>query len=150
MYDIQSFQALYAYALTALVLCGNLLILWIYSGVVRSKTKTASNPEDADAFRAKLAEFDPPEVRRVLRAHATAIANVVPFLILALVYVLIGGTANIAKIIFGMFTVGRLCHAIADLAEKQPWRSIFSGISSLAFGALFVVTIIKLTQGSFQ
>ena len=150
MDNIQSFQALYAYALTAIVLSVNLLILWIYSGSVRSKTKTAINPEDADTFKAKLAEFDPPEVRRVLRAHTNALSNIVPFLILGLVYVLIGGTAGTAKIIFGIFTVARLCHSIAYLAGKQPWRSIFFGISSLALGALIVVNVIKLVQGTFQ
>jgi uncharacterized MAPEG superfamily protein len=150
MDNIQSFQALYAYAITAIVLCTNLLILWIYSGTVRSKTKIAINPEDAEQFKTRLEEFDPPEVRRVLRAHANAQAAIVPFLILGLVYVLIGGTASTAKIIFAIFTVARLLHSIAYLAAKQPWRSIFFVIASLALGALLVVTVIKLCQGSFQ
>jgi microsomal prostaglandin-E synthase 1 len=150
MDNIQSFQALYAYALTALVLTTNLIILWVYSGVVRSKTKVAINPEDADQFKTKLEEFDPPEVRRVLRAHANAQASIFPFLFLGLVYVLIGGTASTAKIIFGIFTIARLLHSIVYLAAKQPWRSIMFGIASLALGALIVVTAIKLCQGSFQ
>jgi hypothetical protein len=32
-----------AYAITSLVLCGNLLFLWGYSGAARGKTKTAMN-----------------------------------------------------------------------------------------------------------
>jgi prostaglandin-E synthase 1 len=150
MDNIQSFQALYAYALTAIVLSINLLIIWVYSGSVRSKMKVAINPEDVTTFKAKLEEFDPPEVRRVLRAHSNAMANIIPFLILGLVYVLIGGTAGTAKIIFAIFTVARLCHSMAYLAGKQPWRSIFFTVSSIAFIALIVVNVIKLVQGTFQ
>jgi uncharacterized MAPEG superfamily protein len=150
MDNIQSFQALYAYAVTALVLCINLLILWLYSGAVRSKTKTCVNEEDANLFKTKLEDFDPPEVRRVLRVHANAQAAIFPFLILGLVYVLIGGTASTAEIIFGIFTIARLLHSIVYLAAKQPSRSIMYAVSSLAFGALVVVTVIKLSQGSFQ
>lgn len=150
MDNIQSFQALYVYAVTALVLCVNLIILWTYSGYVRTKTKVAINAEDAERFNAKLEDFDPPEVARVLRVHANAQASIFPFLILGLVYVLIGGTASTAKIIFGIFAVARILHSIAYLAGKQPWRTIFFAIASLALGALIVVTVMKLCQGSFQ
>ncbi|MEO7111857.1 MAG: MAPEG family protein [Polyangiaceae bacterium] len=150
MDNIQSFEALYVYALTAVVLCVNLIIIWTYSGAVRLKTKIAINPEDAERFKTKLEDLDPPEVARVLRAHANAQASIIPFLILGLVYVLIGGAASTAKIIFGIFTVARLLHSIVYLAGKQPWRTIFFGISSLALGALIVVTVIKICQGTFQ
>ncbi len=150
MDDIQSFQALYIYAVTAVVLCVNLIIIWAYSGAVRAKTKLAINPEDAEQFKTTLKDLDPPEVARVLRAHANANASIIPFLVLGLVYVLIGGTPGTAKIIFGIFTVGRILHSIAYLAGKQPWRTIFFGIASLALGALIVVIIMRLCQGSFQ
>jgi microsomal prostaglandin-E synthase 1 len=150
MDNIQSFQALYVYAVTALVLCVNLIIIWAYSGAVRAKTKIAINAEDAERFKTKLEDLDPPEVARVLRVHANAQASIFPFLILGLVYVLIGGTAGTAKIIFGIFAVARILHSIAYLAGKQPWRTIFFAIASLALGALIVVTAMKLCQGSFQ
>jgi prostaglandin-E synthase 1 len=150
MDNLESFQALYVYAVTALILSTNLIIVWSYSGLVRARTKIAINPEDAQRFKTKLEDFDPPEVRRVLRAHANANANIIPFLILGLVYVLIGGTAGTAKIIFGIFTVARLLHSIAYLAGRQPWRTIFFSIAALAMGALMVVIIMRLAQGSFQ
>lgn len=150
MDNIQSFQALYVYAVTALVLSVNLIIIWSYSGAVRAKTKTAINAEDAHTFKTTLKDLDPPEVARVLRVHANAQASIFPFLILGLIYVLIGGTAGTAKIIFGIFTIARLLHSIAYLAGKQPWRTIFFAIASLALGALMVVIIVKLCQGSFQ
>ena len=58
------------YAISALVLCANLLFLWGYSGATRAKTKTAINEEDAAKFGASLAPTDPPAVARVLGAHS--------------------------------------------------------------------------------
>jgi hypothetical protein len=52
------------------------LSLWGYSGAVRAKTKTAINKEDAAMQSARLAETDPPEVARVLRAHSNAQASI--------------------------------------------------------------------------
>ena len=150
MDNLQSFGSLYVYAITALVLCANMIIIWSYSGAVRFKTKIAINPEDAERFGTKLEALDPPEVARVLRVNANAQANVIPFLILGLVFVLIGGTAGTAKIIFGIFTVARLLHSIAYLAAKQPWRTIFFSIGALAMGALIVAIVMRLMQGSFQ
>jgi glutathione S-transferase len=150
MDNIQSFEALYAYAVTALVLCFNMLIIWSYSGLVRFKTKTAINAEDAERFKTKLEDLDPPEVARVLRVMNNAYANVIPFLILGLVFVLIGGPAGTARMIFGIFTVARLLHSIAYLAAKQPWRTIFYSIAAGAMGWLIVAIILRLVHGSFQ
>ncbi len=64
------------YAVACVVLCLNLVGLWGYSGAVRAKTKTAINKEDAAMQSARLAETDPPEVARVLRAHSNAQASI--------------------------------------------------------------------------
>jgi microsomal prostaglandin-E synthase 1 len=150
MDNIQSFEALYAYAVAALVLSLNMIIIWSYSGYVRFKTKTTHNIEDAVRFKTTVEEHDPPDVARVLRVMNNAQANVVPFLILGLVFVLIGGPGSTARMIFGLFTVARLLHSIVYLAAKQPWRTIFYSIGAGATGWLIVAIIMKLAQGSFQ
>ena len=116
--------AFQAYAVTCVVLCLNLLFLWSYSGVVRGKTKTAINAEDSARFHVPLTAGDPPEVARVLRAHSNAQASIYPFLLLGLVFVLAGATAQTAIPIFAIFTVARLLHSYVYLAGKQPWRTI--------------------------
>src|ERR1700729_1853502 len=90
MTNLAASPAFLAYALSMVVLSLNLLVLWAYSGSVRGKTKTTPNAEDAGSILrgAKVVDESPPEVARVLRAHANAMANIVPFAILALVYVL--------------------------------------------------------------
>ena len=72
-----------------------------------------------------MAETDPPEVARVLRAHANAMANIVPYALVGLVFVLVGGSPTVALVLFGVFTAARLAHSVAYLSGKQPWRTIF-------------------------
>ncbi|HEY3817521.1 MAG TPA: MAPEG family protein [Polyangiaceae bacterium] len=129
MISLAAQPAFVAYAIALIVLSLNLLFLWAYSGVVRGKTKTTPNQEDAKGN--KLVEIESPEVARVLRAHTNAMANIVPFALLALVFVLAGGSAQAAQILFGVFTAARLAHSFAYLGGKQPWRSICFGIGIL-------------------
>jgi len=135
------------YAITCLLLCANLVFLWAFSGATRGKTKTAINAEDAAKFGGKLVEVDPPEVARVLRAHANGQANIYPFLFLGLVFVLAGGSAAVAEIIFGIFVVARYAHTYVYLAGKQPWRSIFFIIGGLATIALMIAIACLLVRG---
>jgi uncharacterized MAPEG superfamily protein len=127
---IASNPAFLAYAVSLLILSLNLLVLWVYSGGVRTKTKTTPNEEDA-ARGSKLQPENPPEVARVLRAHANAMANIVPFAILGLVYVLAGGSGTAAAAIFGVFTTVRLAHSFAYLGGRQPWRTVFFGLGAV-------------------
>lgn len=138
--------AFVVYAITCLVLSVNVIFLWGYSGATRAKTKTAINEEDAARFGAQLKETDPPPVARVLRAHRNAQANIYPFLFLGLVFVLAGGHAGPAKIIFGVFTVARLSHSYAYLAGKQPWRTASFIVGALATIALMLEIIWLMIQ----
>src|ERR1700683_41269 len=97
--------AFVAYALAAVALAANLIGLWTYSGAVRGKTKTTPNAEDANGK--PVTEIEPPEVARVLRAHRNAEANILPFLVLALVYVALGASPTMARALFGGFVVFR-------------------------------------------
>lgn len=126
--------AFVAYTVSMLVLSLNLLVLWAHSGAVRGKSKTTPNEEDAGtiASGAKVVPDNPPEVARVLRAHANATANIVPFAILGLVFVLLGGSPTVAYIVFGVFTAARLMHSTVYLAGKQPWRSLMFGLGGVA------------------
>jgi prostaglandin-E synthase 1 len=134
------------YVVVALMLCANVLFLWAYSGAVRGKTKTAINPEDSVRFGAALADVDPPEVARVLRAHRNAQAAIYPFLFLGLVFVLLGGSARTATIIFGIFVVARILHSVVYLAARQPWRTIMFVTGALSTGALMVDILILLVK----
>jgi len=139
--------AFVAYAACLIALCLNMLLLWGYSGSVRGKTRTTPNAEDARtvAKGAEVVDADPPEVARVLRAHKNAMANILPFSILGLVYVLAGGSATAAWWIFGVFTFARVAHTFAYLGAKQPWRTssfILGGVTTLVLMGFIVKVLV--------
>jgi uncharacterized MAPEG superfamily protein len=104
------------------------------------------NPEDGARFGVPVAELDPPAVARVLRAHANAQAAIYPFLLLGLVYVLLGGGATTATVIFAVFTFARLAHSGVYLTGKQPWRTIFFIAGGIATIALMVAIVMQLLR----
>jgi prostaglandin-E synthase 1 len=130
--------AFVAYAITCVALSCNLMFLWAYSGAARNMAKSTPNPEDAPRFGADLSDVDPPEISRILRAHANAQASIVPFLALGLVYVLAGGPLGPAVIYFAVFTVARWLHSWAYLSARQPLRTIFFVVASLPLLSLTV------------
>jgi uncharacterized MAPEG superfamily protein len=125
-----------AYAITCIVLCLNLLMLWVSSGAIRAKGGVAINPEDGARYGVPVSELDPPTVARLLRAHRNAEATIYPFLLLGLLFVLTGGKAAIAIPIFAIFVVARIVHSIVYLKAMQPWRTIAFAVSLLAVAAL--------------
>jgi uncharacterized MAPEG superfamily protein len=129
-------SAFVAYAVTCVVLCLNLLMLWVSSGVIRVKGGVAANPEDGSRFGVPVSESDPPAVARLLRAHRNAEATIYPFLLLGLLFVFTGGRAAIAIPIFAVFVVARIVHSIVYLKAIQPWRTIAFAVSLLAVVAL--------------
>lgn len=130
-----------AYSLTSVLLCLNLLLLWIASGAVRAKGGKAINPEDGARYNAPVSDQDPPGVARILRAHRNAEAVIYPFLLLGLVYVLAGGTMTFAAPIFAIFVISRLAHSGFYLSAQQPWRTISFAISLLAAIALLFADV---------
>lgn len=136
-----------AYGVTAVVLVVHLQAIWLYSAFVRGKSGTAPNAEDAARRKLVLREGDPPEVARVLRVHANGQATVLPFLLLGLVYVIGGGSAEFAGWDFGVFAAARILHSMAYLTGRQPWRTIFYITSMAALVTLVVAVVMLLAHG---
>ena len=132
------------YVITCIVLCLNLLLLWVFSGATRARTKIALNAEDGARFGAPVSETDPPAVARVLRAHRNAEATIYPFLLLGLVYILAGGKARIAIPIFAVFTFARIAHSVFYLRAKQPERTIAFAVSLAAIVALILAVLLAV------
>ena len=146
MQDLASQPAFAVYALCTVVLCLNMLGLWGWSGTVRGRTKTTPNTEDAKtvAKGAKVVDEEPPEVARVLRAQRNADVNIMPVLVLGLLYVINGASSRMAWIIFGAYTVVRVGHSFAYLGEKQPWRTILFSVG----GLITLVLVEEVARGT--
>jgi uncharacterized MAPEG superfamily protein len=130
-----------AYVLTSLVLILNLLMLWVSSGAIRARGGVAINPEDGARHGAPVSELDPPAVARLLRAHRNAEATIYPFLLLGLLYVLVGGGVGVAVPIFTIFVAARIIHSVVYLKAMQPWRTIAFAVSLLAILALMAAVL---------
>lgn len=134
------------YTASMIVLCLNVLGLWAYSGSVRAKAKVTPNPEDVRTVaRGAALGDDSPEIARVLRAHRNAADNIIPFAILGLLFVLWGGSPLLTAIFCGVFTLARLAHSFAYLAEKQPWRTVsfvIGGVDTLVLVAFLAKALI--------
>ncbi len=131
------------FAYTAAIHAFHLFVLWNLSGAVRMRTKTTLNPEDAKTVvsGAAVVEGEPPEVARVMRVHRNTFDNTLPFLVLGLAFVTLRPAILEVEILFGTFTVARILYTIAYLKGLQPWRSLFYGISVLAYLGLVVEVI---------
>jgi prostaglandin-E synthase 1 len=121
-----------AYAVTCLVLCLNLMMLWVSSGAIRAKGGLAINPEDGARYGVPVSQSDSPAVARLLRAHRNAEATIYPFLLLGLLYVVVGGRVAIAIPLFTIFAIARVVHSIVYLKALQPWRTVAFATSLLA------------------
>jgi microsomal prostaglandin-E synthase 1 len=137
-------QTFFAYGLTTLFLSLNLLLLWISSGTLRARSGVAINPEDGARYGVPVSVTDPPAVARILRVHRNAEATTYPFLALGLVYVLIGGSVQVAAPIFTIFTLSRIAHSIVYLKAMQPWRTLTFAASLLSILALMAADLHSL------
>jgi glutathione S-transferase len=140
---LTSFPGFAAYAIATTVLCLNLLVIWNASGGVRAKTKTTPNREDVKTFgdEIRVTEGEAASVARVMRVHRNAVAVVVPFLFVALVYVLLGAPAREAWVLLGAFTAARVVHSVVYALGVQPWRTISYAVSQLAVAAVMVQVV---------
>lgn len=132
--DTSQYPALPTYAMFATGLCLFSIVLDAVGGTFRATSKTTPNKEDVGttARGATLAIEDPEGVARAMRAWRNAFANIIPHLIIGFLYVLTGASAKSATIYFGVFAGARVFHAVAYIAGKQPWRSIFFAVGQAA------------------
>jgi prostaglandin-E synthase 1 len=135
--------------ISALVSVANLMGVWFGSGAARGKTKMTPNPEDTSTIvkGATANPVDPPEVARVLRAHTNSIANMFPFYLMAILYVMAGCSEMEAWILFGSFAGFRVLYTIAYAAAKQPWRTLMFVGGTLSLLGLFARLTMKLLAG---
>ncbi len=134
------------YALFAAALVTLLFAIDLASGLLRVRSGTTPNPEDAVTVRrgATLSATDPEAVARAARAHRNAMANVLPFLLSMFLWVILGAPRPWVLYVSAIFTGARVVHAIAYLAGVQPWRSLAFAVG---FGC-FVVTLVQLVRAA--
>ncbi len=126
------------YALTAIVLALKMTAISIAQGRARAGAKKFVNPEDAKMFGAEQVAQEVPAVQRASKAWMNDLENIPMFLILALVYAIVGLSPRAFMVYCLVFTVARIFHTFFYLKAMQPWRTIAYTIGAIASFALMV------------
>ncbi len=134
---------LQAYALAVCALVVTLAFLGFETARIRAARKQVVNPEDAGLNgNATVADEEHPDVRRIQRAHRNAIETTVPFFAIGFLYAMTGPGATFARILFGLFVVSRVLHAVFYLGAKQPLRTAMFAVGALV-NVVMVVQVVR-------
>lgn len=117
-----------AFATYATIVIVKTLLMAPLTGYYRFTRKAFANEEDAAAHSGKdkksLLRTDP-DVERVRRCHQNDLENVLPFVLVGLLYSLTGPDLSWALLHFRVFTGARLFHTVAYvLVLPQPSRGL--------------------------
>lgn len=122
-------EAFLAFSTYATIVILKMMLMAPLTGFFRFKQKAFSNQEDL--WLAKNAEEKKkmlradPEVERVRRCHQNDLENIIPFIVIGLLYALSGPDLATAVLHFRVFVVSRICHTVSYvLALPQPSRAL--------------------------
>lgn len=126
MIDSEVFLAFSTYA-TIVTL--KMMIMSPLTSYFRLTRKAYANMEDtildlSNEDKKKMVKVDP-DVERVRRCHQNDLENVIPFLVVGLLYALTGPPLNSALLHFRVFVGSRFFHTVAYLTPlPQPSRAL--------------------------
>ncbi|NXO60406.1 MGST1 transferase, partial [Aramus guarauna] len=124
--DNDVFRAFATY--TTIVLL-KMMLMSLITAYFRITRKAFVNPEDTASFgkgeSAKKYLRTDPDVERVRRGHLNDLENIVPFLVIGLLYALSGPELSTALLHFRIFAGARIIHTFAYLIPlPQPSRGL--------------------------
>eukprot|EP00092_Neocalanus_flemingeri_P010906 GFUD01011748.1.p1 GENE.GFUD01011748.1~~GFUD01011748.1.p1 ORF type:complete len:148 (+),score=30.97 GFUD01011748.1:34-477(+) len=134
-----------AFAFYAAIVTGKMVIMSLLTARQRFKTMTFIASEDTDdpvikKLGAKVGVHE--DVERVRRAHQNDLENIIPFLILGLIYIFTNPAFATALFVFRLFVGARILHTIVYLMIiPQPARALtfFVGVGVNLFMACKIV-----------
>jgi uncharacterized MAPEG superfamily protein len=129
------------WALVSTLVALHLVLLALWTGTVRTRHKTFTNPEDAVALKGTKVESDHPDVLRVKRAHQNALENAIPFFAIGFMYALSKPSMIGAQAYFFTFLGARVLHSLFYLWGKQPFRTLMFVIGVAAMVGMGVHVI---------
>lgn len=109
-------------ALAALLLKATLLSF--VQVVARLKARTFLVPEDAKLMHVLVSDREHAFVVRCGNVWRNDLENIPYFLVAALTFAVLGGTASTAGWLFGGFVAVRYLHTAVYLRGLQPWRAL--------------------------
>nr|XP_029710940.1 microsomal glutathione S-transferase 1-like [Aedes albopictus] len=130
------------YAFWSVILVAKMLLMSLYTTVTRFRKMAFINPEDVKSISAKLKViFGDPDVERVRRAHRNDLENILPFFVVAFLYLLTNPDPRWATKLIRAVVVSRIVHSLVYglMPVPQPARL-------LSFGVTMLVTFYMVVQ----
>ncbi|XP_076152443.1 microsomal glutathione S-transferase 1-like isoform X1 [Alosa pseudoharengus] len=123
-------EVLQAFATYATIVVLKMLMMAPMTAYFRITRKAFANPEDAGVHgktpedKKKMIKTDP-DVERVRRCHQNDLENIVPFVLIGLLYALTGPDLSTALLHFRVFAGSRVIHTVAYVfILPQPSRGL--------------------------
>uniref|UniRef100_A0A8D0H642 Microsomal glutathione S-transferase 1 n=1 Tax=Sphenodon punctatus TaxID=8508 RepID=A0A8D0H642_SPHPU len=118
-----------AYATYTTIVVLKMMLMSVVTAFYRMTRKAFANPEDASTHgkgeNAKKYLRTDPDVERARRVHLNDLENIVPFVIIGLLYALSGPDLFTALLHFRIFVGSRVFHTISYLVPlPQPSRGM--------------------------
>ncbi|EDV34264.1 uncharacterized protein Dana_GF21219, isoform A [Drosophila ananassae] len=122
------------YLFWATVLVAKMLLMSLLTALQRFRYKIFPNEEDL-FFKNIEVQFDDPHVERVRRAHRNDMENILPYFIMALIYISTNPNQDVACNLFRVASVARIVHTLVYAVYPVPQPSRI-----LAFGTMLLIT----------
>lgn len=112
-----------------------LMSLWTSRHRIAKNVHTS--PEDYRMTGSKPSVSLDPHVERVRRCHLNDLENVLPFVLIGLLFVLVGPEYSYAVLLFRLFAGSRILHTLVYLNEvPQPARALCFGAGQVVMGLM--------------
>ena len=142
--DLLVAPAVHLYAIVALLLVLKMVAVGFYTSAVRIRRRVFATPEDYALRNLAPAGVPDEDVERVRRAHRNDLENVLPFLVVGLLYALTGPSLPAARIYLIGFLVARTLHSVFYIRAMQPHRTIAFTVGIVLMLAMLVTTLVAL------
>merc|ERR1719412_2906145 len=101
------------------------LLMALWTALRRFSSGTFANPEDIKGQEEKYKVGIDEEVERVRRCHQNDLENVLPFVMIAAMYITTNPALSSAKLVFRLFTLARYIHTFVYVFQvPQPSRAL--------------------------
>lgn len=141
-----TYPALPAFVLAATALFAKTTLTSALQVVSRLRSGVFPIPEDARLMRKPRAQAEARFVQRCANVWRNDTENLPLFLLLALVYVLLGAPAATAQWLFGSYVVLRYAHTAVYLRGLQPWRALMFLAGLAVCWAIVVQSLLLLAR----
>ena len=132
------------YGIVAILLVLKILAVANYTSYLRIRRRVNATPEDYALQGLAARGTVDPDIERVRRAHQNDLENILPFLIIGLVFALTGPSIVPAAIYFIGFLVARVLHSVFYIASLQPHRTVAFALGGAFLVVMMVHTFIRL------